>query len=378
MLSQTQKHSPRLLLMTRLMALCWIVTKLLCYRLWLSDRLFPLVPIDDSLLNIPSIVHTVLFIAILVSLAALFLFPSKKWIGIIIIIVEIASCLLDQNRWQPWEYQFTFMMAAYIFLNAERRIITCWQIIFIGIYFFSGVNKLNHGFILQIWSARIMNQMLGITLHNIWLYRLGWLLPLFEILGAIALLFNHTRKAGVIMLCGMHLFILIMIDPVRNHFKPVIGPWNVLMCYLLIALFYKDRFHYRDILHKHFFTAVIILCWWILPWLHFFGLWDSYLSSSLYSGKTQYLYICTSNIKTKRLLKDNFIHTTHDQPCDTMISVFDWSMRELNTSPTGELRVFKKIITQWEMTMDSTGSDRFFVHFPTFSDQKWVELAVEK
>ena len=374
MLLQTNKRSPSLSLMIRLLSICWLATKLLCYKLWLSNRLFPLVPVHDSLLNIPPAIHLILFMATLAALAALAALPSKKWIVVVLIVTEIASCLLDENRWQPWEYQFTFMMMAYALFTDERRIKTSWQVIFIGVYFFSGLNKLNPGFIMQVWHSRIMNQWLGITLHNAWAYRLGYILPLFEMAGALALLFTQTRKIGVIMLGTMHLFILTMLGPLGLHFLNVIWPWNVVMLCLLIGLFYKDSFSFGQLKFRQIFTWIVVACWWVLPWLHLVGLWDSYFSSSLYSGKTQYLYVCTSNVKTKELLKENFIHTTNSQPCDSLLSVFRWSMRELNTSPNPELRVYKKIVARWKEKMDSAGNDKYFIHFPKFSKAAWVQL----
>ena len=374
MLRLPKQYFPALPLMVRCIAACWLITKLLCHKLWLADRLFPLVPVHDILYEVPNNIHLFLFAVMLLSLAALMIFPQKKWICTVMIIAEIVSCMLDQNRWQPWEYQFTFMLVVYVALTDQARIILCWQIIFIGIYFFSGINKLNHGFILQVWHTRILKQMFGIGLQNVWLFRLGWLLPLFEISGAVALIFYRTRKIGVIMLCAMHIFIFFMIEPVRLHFKGVIGPWNIVMPILLIGLFLKHSFNISGIKKGHYMSGCIILFWWVLPWLHFIGRWDSYLSSSLYSGKVQYLYVCTSNQNTRKLFSDELVRTSNAAPCDTMLSIFNWSMRELNTSPNGETRVFKKIITQWQSKFDSTRSDQFFIHFPKFTKQKWIKI----
>ena len=362
-------------LLVRSLALCWIITKLLCYKLWFANRLFPLVPIHDSLLEIPNTVHILFFSITLVSLLALLIFPGKKWLAIVIIISEILSCLLDQNRWKPWEYQFLFMLLPIIFYNDEKKIKLNWQLIVAGLYFFSGLSKFNHGFVTQVWKEMILHQWLGVSTFNPWFIRLGWLLPLIEMAAGIALFFNKSRKAAVIILCVMHLFLLLLLGPLGTHFKDaVILPWNILMPILLIHLFYKSEFDLQQLKQKHLLAWVTILFWWILPWLNLIGYWDNYFSSVLYSGKTQHLYICTSNINSKSIFQKDIVRTSIPSPCDSMISVFQWSQNEINVAPNSELRVIRSIVRQWESKYDSAGADRFFIYHPKFSAEKWVEL----
>src|SRR5205085_2589014 len=100
--------------MLRVIAICWIATKLLSYKLWLADRLFPTVPVNDILYAVPNSIHLLLFLAMLFLLILLIIFPQKKWISAVLIFVEIISCLMDENRWQPWEYQFSFMLLIFL------------------------------------------------------------------------------------------------------------------------------------------------------------------------------------------------------------------------------------------------------------------------
>lgn len=360
--------------MLRAIAACWLVTKLLSYKLWLSDRLLPTVPVSDIFYSIPNGIHFFLFMVMLVCLLCVVIFPQKKWICAILVVAEILSCLMDQNRWQPWEYQFTFMFAIYLFLKDSSGVKTYWQIIFIGIYFFSGLGKLNSGFIMQVWNGRIMHQWLNLSLHNVWMFRIGYALPVFEMAAALLLLFQRTRMLGVIMICLMHIFILTMLGPLGLHFKDVIWPWNVAMLCCVIGLFREDALKFTIAFQKKTLAWIVILFWWVLPCLQPFGFWDSYFSSSLYSGKLQYLYICVSDSSVKNKMIDNYMRTTRTAPCDSMLSVFKWAVLETNNAPNPELRVFKKIVQRWEETMDSAHNDRFFIHHPRFSNDEWVEL----
>src|ERR1019366_5120531 len=99
------------IIITRLICFFWLVAKAISWKVWLADRVFPIVP-PFNFLFVPSFIHLVLFIFSLSALLALFIFPSKRFLLISVIIIEVFSCLLDQNRWQPWEYQYIFIIIA--------------------------------------------------------------------------------------------------------------------------------------------------------------------------------------------------------------------------------------------------------------------------
>jgi len=371
-------YSFRPSLIIRLITACWLITKLICYKLWLADRLFPLVPVHDSLLNVPNYVHIFFLAVTLLSLIALLVFPAKRWLAIVIIVSEFASCLFDQNRWQPWEYQFLFMLLPFVFTRDENRLKTCWQVIAVGLYFFSGLSKLNQKFIMQGWNGMILRDWIGYTIHNTWMFRLGYLMPLIEMGAALALFFNRSRKIGVVLLCIMHGFILLMFGPAGLNINIVLWPWNMLMPFLLLLLFYDQPVNYLVLKPKHPLLWFTIFCWWILPWLNLFGYLDDFFSGKLYSGKTQYLFICTSNPHTKKIFADYFAPSSTSSVCDSSISVFKWGIQEMKVPPNPELRVYKQIVRQWEQKYDTASADKFLISNPGFSKEKWVILYDEK
>ena len=97
----------------RLTCLFWIASKLICWKLWLADRLFPLIPPFDFL-RLPANMHYVLFGFSLATLVLLMISPRKRSFQIAAIVIEVISCLLDQNRWQPWEYQYIFTLFIFV------------------------------------------------------------------------------------------------------------------------------------------------------------------------------------------------------------------------------------------------------------------------
>ena len=326
---------------------CWLVTKLICYKLWLAQRFFPLVPVHDALQAVPPVVHTMLFAASLVCMALFCIFPNKK-IAVILLVSEVLSCLLDQNRWQPWEYQFICMLGAWIFVADERKRKHVWQIILIGIYFFSGLNKCSSFFIHNVWDYLFLKQLAGIYHAGPWLLRAGYLMPLVEMLAAAALCFKYTRNAAVWLLCAMHLLNLFVFGPAGININAVIWPWNILMPFLLVGLFYKQTMYFFEKpTWKQMYMPLMLLAWWILPWLQLAGLWDKYLSGVLYSGHNEQLYICTNDLAASYRLAGCITPAPKGIDYRTAISAYKWGMQEMNTAPYPETRVFKAIAASW-------------------------------
>ena len=355
-------------LIIKCVCVCWIITKLLCYNLWLAYRLFPLAPVHDVLQYVPTSVHAIIFWLSLLCMGLLILFPRKK-IVVVLLVAELLSCMLDQNRWQPWEYQFLCMLAVFVFIEDEKKRRLSWQLIIVGIYFFSGLSKCSSNFIHNVWQVLLLQQYFGVNHIGIWLSRAGYLIPFIEMFAGIALCFGRTRKMAVWLLCAMHLFNLLVFGPAGLNINAVIWPWNILMPVLLFGLFYKDGIHFFDkVLWRPVYTWVMLLCWWILPWLQLWGLWDKYLSGVLYSGSVEYMYICTDDLPARLHLSSGFVYTAKAIPCADALSVYKWGMQEMNTAPYPEPRVYRSIANAWNKLYPNP-TNRFYLVRAGFSMQ---------
>lgn len=349
----------------KLLCITWIITKLVSYKLWLAYRSFPLVPIHEIFSFVPSFVHTILFVASLFSLLFLLISPNKK-IAAVILFVELLSCLLDQNRWQPWEYQFIFMLAVYIYYRDEKHRRLGWQIILAGIYFFSGLSKLNSAFIHDIWQGLMLRRWLDINPPGIWLTRAGYALPLIEMAAAVCLYFIKTRRLAIWTLSLMHVIIILMFGPIGLNTNLGILPWNILMPLLLFLLFYNETFQFnRNFLAKPY-SLLLLLCWWVLPWLQLAGYWDKYLSSVLYAGGVEQLFICTDNALAKNKLTAYFDKEFKVIPCKPVLSVYKWGITEMNIAYYPEKRVYNAIIKDWKKRYPN-GSNKFYLYKSGFN-----------
>jgi len=349
-----------------LKAVCiaWFITKLICYKLWLADRLFPLIPVNKAFSAWPPLLHSTLFVVSMVCMLIILFYPLKK-ITLVLIVAELLSCVLDQNRWQPWEYQFIFMLAVIAFNKEDKKMVHILQMIIAGLYFFSGLSKLNSAFIHDIWQHLVLRRWLHIGPMGIWVIRAGYLLPLIEMSAGIGLLIKRTRKPAMYALCLMHFLILVMLGPFGLNINAVIWPWNLLMPFLLVYLFHKMPFSFANGLLSKPFAWLVLLCWWILPWLQLWGYWDRYLSSVLYSGGVTQLFICSGNAEATKQMAAYLEKDFKSIPCRPLISVYKWGIAEMKTAPYPESRIYNAIIASWKERYPNS-SDRFYLYKPGF------------
>ena len=270
---------------------------------------------------------------------------------ILVVSFEIISCLLDMNRWQPWEYLYlTLVVISIVFYKNNRRRYTAVAFVLWSTYFFSGLSKFNSGFLTSIWEKMILIQFLHLPsafAHSRLLHLTGFVIPLIEIMGAMLLLFASTQKKGAAILIATHVFNLIFLGPLGINYNKVVWPWNAVMIVLLAAIYIKNdvKINWKIMLHKHLLWLLIL--WGVLPLTHLFGLWDTYLSSSLYSGKTKHLNICVDTlVNSYPQALQPFINKTSSKiycASGVQISATKWSMTELNVPCYPEERVYKKL-----------------------------------
>jgi hypothetical protein len=327
----------------------WLFAKLIGWRMFTTNRLFPTAPVFEILDYVPTAIHLILFPLSLLFLVLLIVFKKNKTVLWGLFIVEIFSCLLDQNRWQPWEYQYLFAIFIFIVNATNQKFITvAFAFVLVSTYIYSGFGKLNEGFLQTIWAKMILHLFLKVptlTALQHWLYYSGYLLGLMELITGIGLLFLKTRKLSACVLILMHLFILLLLGPFGLWYNKIVWPWNVGMILYLYIIFLKK---YPVIIPiKSIFIGwniPVFICWGILPALNFIGCWDNYLSSGIYSGRLPKMLICikdTSKCKPlRKFCRKDLLNTCNGQ---AVIDLQYWAMTETNVAPCPEIRVYKKI-----------------------------------
>lgn len=334
----------------RITCLFWIIAKAFTWKLWLSDRLFPVVPAFDFLYEVPSFVHLFFFFISVLCLIGLLIKPASQKLLIIFFFFELFSCLLDQNRWQPWEYQYLFIIFTFI-INKGRThfILPAIALILSCTYFYSGISKLNPFFIEKVWSRMFLLRFIKISkplADQPFVYYAGYFIPLIETTCGFCLLFLKTQKTAAYLLILMHVLNLLFLGPLGLNYNSAVWPWNVAMIFYLQSIFLSiNKFSYKPLRAVSNFP--VIMCWGILPAFNLIGLWDNYLSSNLYSGKTENVIICIYRKADKypEELKPYFSLTDKRHTCNggKLISLTAWSMKELKAPCYPERRIFNRV-----------------------------------
>jgi hypothetical protein len=281
--------------------------------------------------------------ASIISILLLLLFPQKSRFIATLLLLEVVSCCFDQNRWQPWEYQFCFLLLIQL-LNKNN-----WMPIYLFIlcctYTYSGLHKFDPRFLTGVWQQMMLRkffQLSNETVQQPWLYYSGYLLALLETILGILFFTKKFRVHAGVGLILMHLYILWVIGPLGNHYNPIVWPWNVLMILTLALIILNQPSPIYELIFK-IKNLPVILCWAILPALCFWGLWDNYLSVNLYSGKTPYGYYCIAQPEKAKALTPYFIKADASIKCtpsgSAVVSLQQWALKEMKSPFYPELRI---------------------------------------
>jgi hypothetical protein len=320
----------------------------LSWRLWISSRLFPLTPVVGFLPLIPlpldylwfSLLLTLLLVIIVVA------WPQKT----IFLFLALAGLLAlwDQMRWQPWFFEYLFLLAA-IGLYARKKdsvAFNACRVVLIFTYLWSGLQKLNANFIARTWPdiAGHFLRFLPAALNKL-SSLLALVVPLTEIAIAAGLLTRRYRNFGVVLAVATHLFILVLL--ISSGENTVVWPWNIAMAFLVVILFWQDKetTPSQVLVPGNVFHAAILLVFALLPPLSLVDLWDSYLSSALYSGNTYQAAILVSPSVIPRLPAAVQPHIWEKSE-PMFLDINRWSYGELNVPVYPEPRIYRNIAKQ--------------------------------
>jgi hypothetical protein len=353
--SKLPGFADRLLLLKISLALALLVEFLLSAKLWISSRAYPLTPIFEGLPTIPTPIGELWLILLLFLLVAIILARRPRAYIIAFVFLAGLLSLFDQSRWQPWFYQFLFMLTALALypwgeqditkreaaLNVCRLIVACT-------YLWSGLQKLNVTFVEDVfpWLIEPLVGLLPGSLEEL-IRPSGIAVPIVEAGIGIGLLTTRLRNTAVILALGMHIFILFCIGPFGHDWNTIVWPWNVAMIAFVVILFWQvEGFSAKRVLIPGAspFHGLVLVLFGVMPLFSFFGLWDSYLSASLYSGNTKSVAIYISDAVKNRLpakIRDPALKSQTDGA--NIVSINDWAFEELNVPPYPEDRVFKNV-----------------------------------
>jgi hypothetical protein len=339
-------------LFTRIVAFSFLVGIGLSFKLWVSDRLFPLAPAHSFFLSVLQPIDGFLLVVLAGSLIAL-LFTKKQWIVALLLTSLVLLVAEDQMRLQPWVYLYFLIFLPFVVSQQSMdasALSRYLQWIFVACYLWSGVHKINPNFIDKTFQDVVEN-LFGVSISERYKV-LGYVIPLIEIAIALLLVFVKTRKAGVLGALGTHLFILLYLSPLGIDRNYVVYPWNVAMMSGVVLLFWRNEetlFAFPKALVWRAFQLGLFVLLFVLPLLNLVGRWDHYLSFSLYADKTHHLFIAIEETEAKKLngLYDKYEVKLPGVQGGRIIGADEWSMAELHVPVYPEARIFNSIARQF-------------------------------
>jgi uncharacterized membrane protein YphA (DoxX/SURF4 family) len=336
-------------LFTKITAFACLASIILSYKLFLSTRNFPHSPVFDFLPTIPSPLDYILLSLIILLLIIIGILRNPQPFVIVFVCIILMLSIFDINRWQPWLYQYFFIFFILSFFNyrcddttQQKSILAIFRLMIAAVYFWSGLQKLNPLFLSDTFPW--LMEPFGVSKIESFIF-LGKSIPIIESVAGILLLINDTKKAAVIVITLMHLFILFIIGPWGHNYNPVVWSWNLAMiAYCFVLYFNEYKFTAEQVRTAFRYNSIklVFVLFCLMPQLNFFNLWDSYLSHNLYSGNTASGYIIVSDSVKKELPENIAKYAVGDNNYNA-INIKNWCMQELGVPAYPEKRNFKKI-----------------------------------
>lgn len=381
------------------------------WRLWIPQSVFPQIPLFLIFCSAPACCDWICLGCLLAGLFVLVVGSPPRWsqFGCILVLVSILTFVsLDQHRLQPWAYQLAILTLIWILCRVRSRL--DWMVwLQISIYFYSALGKLDFEFLHTVGQ-----QMLG-ALANIaggnasdfdpsLRFFLVSTFPIIELLIALGLVWQKTRRIAGVFAIGLHLILIVILGPLGLNHRFGVLIWNLLFGIQAYYLFVvrkvatkNDGFSeppHAQIVKRRFERSMHMICSalmaivFVLPCTERFGIWDHWPSWALYAPHSSRVVLEVAAPSVHRLpaelaavmnqaaSEDDDILAWIKVPLDT------WSLQSLDTPIYPQARFQLGVALHIESIVDSEFQVRVTVlgtasRFTGLRQSKVVESTVE-
>ncbi len=215
------------------------------WPLWTLQRAVPAVPFIRLAQAVPDTAQWIAAAAALTGLLSALVAPrGNLWAtrGLLAFVAGTALLVLcDQQRFQPWVYQFLLVALALAWAEA-RTALWLVRVLVISFYFYSAVTKLDFTFLHTLGQQFLaaLAGLFGASLD-------GWsetarlwaaaVFPLGELAVALGLCFARTRRAALGGAIALHVLLLVILGPWGLNHKPGVLLWNAYFIVQDVLLF---------------------------------------------------------------------------------------------------------------------------------------------
>ena len=213
----------------------------LSWPLWLDDPDFPRVPFFRATPELPAWSSWLVLVVILATLGLATL--GLRWRLMLRINLSLLAFAIvqDQNRFQPWAYQYALIGLAMACLSRGRALrMARWYVV--GLYVYSGLSKLDASFCREQGPT-----FLSVALGPFGLEPGAWPasartlailgMPAFEIAVAWLLAFQATRRIGLVGAVAQHSALIAALGPWGLGHSTIVLVWNLSLIIKDVILF---------------------------------------------------------------------------------------------------------------------------------------------
>ena len=344
--------------------------------LWLSVRGFPLMPRMPVVPPPPPPLDSAAVAVLLLLALAIMVRPQPRVEILGLSLVTALLVLADQNRCQPWVYQYVAMLVvAGPSVRGEppggtATRLDALRVMLASIYVWSGIQKINLLFFndIALWLVEPIADHLPSSVRPL-VEASGYAFPAAEIFVGVGLLVSRLQRPALVLGLAMHLFILYAIGPLGHDVNRTVWPWNAVMMSLLWILFGAPaRLDVRSLWSSRpvLLRRLAIIAFAVLPAFNFVGLWDAYLSWGLYNNLALEADVYIAPRALPCLPDDVRRHVTRANDRN-VLHVWDWAMDVLGAPPYPERWVYRRIRDQ--LCVCDPGGD--LILFELWDPSRW-------
>lgn len=219
------------------------------WRLSTPQHVFPQVPLVGFGTALPAWCDWVGAACMVAGLTMALVAPRDNRLApaglLIFVLGTLVMVVLDQQRLQPWAYQF--MLVALVLAVADSRTAFAWLRLFIvSFYFHSALTKFDYT-LLHTLGQQFLTTLVGLfgATLDAWadetLAMAAMIFPAGELAVAVGLCFARTRTIALAGAIALHGLLLVILGPWGLDHKPGVLIWNLYFIVQDVLLFAPAR-----------------------------------------------------------------------------------------------------------------------------------------
>jgi hypothetical protein len=343
----------RLDIVVRALAVAFLACLAVSWKLWISTRLYPLVPLAGVVPPFPFPLDFIVLVALVGLLVGVVVRPRARLP--VALVVGLVAVLFAQDRSRLWPSFYEFFLLFLILLSRRRdggeaeaaRVLAGLRFVMAAVYVWGGVQKVTPHFFHEEfpWFIRPLTSLLPFEVP--YLPVLGATAAVCEILFGIGLLTRRFRGVALGEALAMHALILVCIGPVRSDWNDAAWVWSLATAALVWLLFRKaPPFSFTTMFAApprwNVPQAAAVVLVGILPALDNLNRWDSALSFNVYTGNVNHAFVLMPPDAVAGLPAEVAPHVSVRGEW-AVLDVTAWSMREFHGGAYPGKPVFRAV-----------------------------------